>query len=258
MSRLNENDRKIWPKFAKYVHFFPQEDETNIHFCMYVLTYTQSLHFLFVSNRDGSSLNLTFLLRKCSRCILTFVEKRRLSPTLIASRLPKIKHEYLRSRAYICLSLSSPFSSPVMVSQLWPLSRSRAAILDPCIQGIFRKMFVRPKYSYFVHLVQQLATTGLLTLFSPLIWGHCRKPLTSDVRKITLGIMSEYIFIFWSNTLADQWVLQGSCHAKTFLTKQKFFFESSLDTIEYNTDFAKLHNASFTKINMLIASSRLS
>ena len=35
-----------------------------------------------------------------------------------------VKHEYLRSRAYICLSLSSPFSSPsVIVSQIWPLSR---------------------------------------------------------------------------------------------------------------------------------------
>ena len=101
MSRLNENDRKIWPKFAKYVHFFPQEDETNLHFCMYVLTYTQSLHFLFVSNRDGSSLNLTFLLRKCSRCILTFVEKRRLSPTLIASRLPKIQKNVCSSQIFI-------------------------------------------------------------------------------------------------------------------------------------------------------------
>ena len=36
----------------------------------------------------------------------------------------QIKHEYLRSRAYICLSLSSPFSSPpVTVIQIWPLSR---------------------------------------------------------------------------------------------------------------------------------------
>ena len=138
MSRLNENDRKIWPKFAKYVHFFPQEDETNIHFCMYVLTYTQSLHFLFVSNRDGSSLNLTFLLRKCSRCILTFVEKRRLSPTLIASRLPKIKHEYLRSRAYICLSLSSPFSS-VIASQIWPLSRYSCCYLGSLHPRNFQK-----------------------------------------------------------------------------------------------------------------------
>ena len=34
----------------------------------------------------------------------------------------QIKHEYLRSRAYIRLSLSSPFS-PVTVSQIWPLSR---------------------------------------------------------------------------------------------------------------------------------------
>ena len=34
------------------------------------------------------------------------------------------KHEYLRSRAYICLSLSSPFSSSsVIVSQICPLSR---------------------------------------------------------------------------------------------------------------------------------------
>ena len=62
---------------------------------------TQSLHFLFVSNRDGSSLNLTFLLRKCSRCILTFVEKRRLSPTLIASRLPKIQKNVCSSQIFI-------------------------------------------------------------------------------------------------------------------------------------------------------------
>ena len=34
------------------------------------------------------------------------------------------KHEYLRSRAYIRLSLSSPFSSSsVTVIQIWPLSR---------------------------------------------------------------------------------------------------------------------------------------
>ena len=33
-----------------------------------------------------------------------------------------IKHEYLRSRAYICLSLSSPFPL-VIISQFWPLSR---------------------------------------------------------------------------------------------------------------------------------------
>ena len=36
-----------------------------------------------------------------------------------------IKHEYLRSRAYICLSLSSSSSSPSspVVIQIWPLSR---------------------------------------------------------------------------------------------------------------------------------------
>ena len=32
-----------------------------------------------------------------------------------------VKHEYLRSRAYICLSFSSPF--PLTVSQGWPLLR---------------------------------------------------------------------------------------------------------------------------------------
>ena len=48
-----------------------------------------------------------------------------------------VKHEYLRSRAYICLSLSSPFppssSSPVMVSQLWPLSRYSCCYLGSWI-----------------------------------------------------------------------------------------------------------------------------
>ena len=34
-----------------------------------------------------------------------------------------LKHEYLRSRAYICLSLSSPFLPSVIVVQIWPLSR---------------------------------------------------------------------------------------------------------------------------------------
>ena len=37
-------------------------------------------------------------------------------------RSNKVKHEYLRSRAYICLSLSLTSSSSV-ISQLWPLSR---------------------------------------------------------------------------------------------------------------------------------------
>ena len=41
---------------------------------------------------------------------------------LLLSAPNHFKHEYLRSRAYICLSLSSPFSS-VMVTQLWALSR---------------------------------------------------------------------------------------------------------------------------------------
>ena len=37
--------------------------------------------------------------------------------------IPKVKHEYLRYRAYICLSLSSPFSPSVIISQIWPLAR---------------------------------------------------------------------------------------------------------------------------------------
>ena len=44
-----------------------------------------------------------------------------------------IKHEYLRSRAYKCLSLSSPSSS----GDFWKIidyRDTRAYILDPCIQ----------------------------------------------------------------------------------------------------------------------------
>ena len=62
--------------------------------------------------------------------------------TNTSSKMYYFKHEYLRSRAYIRLSLSSPFSSPspVTVSQKFDHYRdTRASILDPCIQGIFLK-----------------------------------------------------------------------------------------------------------------------
>ena len=51
-----------------------------------------------------------------------------------------IKHEYLRSRAYICLSLSSPFS-PVIVSQIWPLSRYSCCYLGSLHPRNFHSYF---------------------------------------------------------------------------------------------------------------------
>ena len=48
---------------------------------------------------------------------------KRLFQCMAAERVIQFKHEYLRSRTYICLSLSSPFPSPVIVIQIWPLSR---------------------------------------------------------------------------------------------------------------------------------------
>jgi len=51
------------------------------------------------------------------------------------STVLKVKHEYLRSRAYKCLSLSSSSSSfPVTVIQLWALSRYSCLYLGSCIQ----------------------------------------------------------------------------------------------------------------------------
>ena len=49
----------------------------------------------------------------------------------------QINHEYLRSHAYMRLSLSSPFSSPpsVIVIQIWTLSRYSCFHLG-CIQGL--------------------------------------------------------------------------------------------------------------------------
>ena len=47
------------------------------------------------------------------------------------SHFVSVKHEYLRSCDYIRLSLSSPFSSssPVTVTQIWPLSRYSCSYL---------------------------------------------------------------------------------------------------------------------------------
>ena len=46
------------------------------------------------------------------------------------------KQEYLRSRAYVCLSLSSSSSSCDISSIFVDYQDTRASILDPCIQGI--------------------------------------------------------------------------------------------------------------------------
>ena len=85
MSRLDENDRKIWPKFAKYVHFFLQEDETNIRFvCTYTYIHNHCISYLCQIGTYDSSSNLTFLLCNC-RCILTFEEKRRALDSVYSS-----------------------------------------------------------------------------------------------------------------------------------------------------------------------------
>ena len=66
--------------------------------------YSRYFHFLKNNNKQ-------------SRILIRFLEK---LSKLKGVNIFEIKHEYLRSRAYICLSLSSPFSS-VMVSQLCTL-----------------------------------------------------------------------------------------------------------------------------------------
>ena len=56
----------------------------------------------------------------------------------------QIKHEYLRSHAYMRLSLSSPFSSsPVTVTQIWPLSRYSCCYLG----SLHPRNFILLQYS---------------------------------------------------------------------------------------------------------------
>ena len=50
-----------------------------------------------------------------------------------------IKHEYLRSRAYICLSLSSSLDTCSILVKFDHYRDTRAAILDPSIQGILEE-----------------------------------------------------------------------------------------------------------------------
>ena len=61
-----------------------------------------------------------------------------------------IKHKYLRSRAYICLSLSSPSSHLLKIYTFSVKSRTisieiftRAYILDPCIQEFLHTIIFR-------------------------------------------------------------------------------------------------------------------
>ena len=70
-----------------------------------------------------SWLDLTFVTIFVERktCLHLLDKTRNTTTSMTYLRSIEIKHEYLRSRAYICLSLSST-SSPV-ISQLWPLSR---------------------------------------------------------------------------------------------------------------------------------------
>ena len=78
-----------------------------------------------------------------------------------------IKHEYLRSRAYIRLSLSSSSSGDISIKS-WTIENrdTRAYILDPCIQGIFS--FGKP-----LRLQREIIDFRLLKFF--LFEGLCTK-----------------------------------------------------------------------------------
>ena len=81
------------------------------------LSNSKNLHSNLIGERDFVSSSLTF-------------------KKVLFQRL--IKHEYLRSHAYICLSLSSPFPS-VKFSQIWPLSRYSCFYLGSLHPRNFRK-----------------------------------------------------------------------------------------------------------------------
>ena len=69
------------------------------------------------------------------------------------SHFDHFKHEYQRSRAYICLSLSSPFSSSssVTVTQLWTLSRYSCFYLGSRIQEFLIKTLCN--FESIIHLI---------------------------------------------------------------------------------------------------------
>ena len=67
------------------------------------------------------------------------------------------KHEYLRSRAYICLSLSSPFSL-VIISQIWPLSRYSCCYLG--------SLYPRNLLNQFLLVIRVIGSFFLFSTFS--------------------------------------------------------------------------------------------
>ena len=90
------------------------------------------------------------------------------------------KHEYLRSRAYMCLSLSSPFSSSVIVVQMWPLSRYSCCYLGSLHPRNFslghsRKTFVKLISSVpndLTELLSSMLEELFLVLWKLLIFLH--------------------------------------------------------------------------------------
>ena len=78
--------------------------------------------------------------------------------SLQVSGVQKVKHEYLRSRASRCLSLSSSFSSSsVTVSQFLPLSRYSCLYLGSCIQEFLSWIVL---HTYLVNKTQNTTQRG--------------------------------------------------------------------------------------------------
>ena len=81
----------------------------------------------------------------------------------VFSYIQNVKDEYLRSRAYIRLSLSSPFPS-VIVSQHWTLSRYLCLYLGSLHSKILKKWaYLNLKYC-FGYLYQPVLPTILILL----------------------------------------------------------------------------------------------
>ena len=85
-----------------------------------------------------------------------------------------IKHEYLRSRAYICLSLSSSSYLLKIYAflsyQIMDYRDTRAYILDPCIQEFFNNKLVKQSLRVtvykFTYLHLSAHSASLNTSFS--------------------------------------------------------------------------------------------
>ena len=102
------------------------------------------------------------------------------------------KHEYLWSRAYKCLLLSS---SPVTITQIWPLSRYSCLYLGSCIQEFYFFFFSVNHEQYSSHSHHHFGLPHIHSdwaMHSHMFTGKCHKKIFHLQNNKSISYYSEY------------------------------------------------------------------